>query len=120
VSPSRSWAIACFFKYVYEKGVAYRSWFYMKDRMGQSSAQNEMGVTPSNFTMASTGVLGDFGDLFGKPVAQADLKRSTDKLLSRWYLGAQRPDQSRPGWHTSRLRGSATTTRRSIPTSSAR
>jgi predicted Zn-dependent peptidase len=52
-----------------------------------------MGVTPSNFTMASTGVLGDFGDLFGKPVAQADLKRSTDKLLSRWYLGAQRPDQ---------------------------
>ena len=82
-----------FFKYVYEKGVAYRSWFYMNDRMGQSSAQNEMGVTPSNFTMASTGVLGDFGDLFGKPVAQADLKRSTDKLLSRWYLGAQRPDQ---------------------------
>ena len=82
-----------FFKYVYEKGVAYRSWFYMNDRMGQSSAQNEMGVTPSNFSMASSGVLGDFGDLFGKPVSQADLKRSTDKLLSRWYLGAQRSDQ---------------------------
>ena len=82
-----------FFKYVYEKGVAYRSWFYMSDKMGQSSAQNEMGVTPSNFAMASSGVLGDFGDLFGKPVAQADLKRSTDKLLSRWYLGAQRSVQ---------------------------
>ena len=82
-----------FFKYVYEKGVAYRSWFYMNDRMGQSSAQNEMGVTPSNYAMASSGVLADFGDLFGKPVSNADLKRSTDKLLSRWYLGAQRSDQ---------------------------
>jgi zinc protease len=82
-----------FFKYVYEKGVAYRSWFYMNDRIGQSSAQNEMGVTPANFAMASSGVLADFGDLFGKPVAGADLKRSTDKLLSRWYLGAQRSDQ---------------------------
>ena len=82
-----------FFKYVYEKGVAYRSWFYMNDRMGQSSAQNEMGVTPSNFTMASSGVLADFGDLFGKRVTTADLKRSTDKVLSRWYLSAQRSDQ---------------------------
>jgi zinc protease len=82
-----------FFKYVYEKGVAYRSWFYMADRMGQSSAQNEMGVTPANFAMASTGILQDIEDTFRGALPEAEIKRSTDKLLSRWYLGAQRSDQ---------------------------
>jgi len=82
-----------FFKYVYEKGVAYRSWFYMSDRMGQSSAQNEMGVTPANFAMASTGVLQDIEETFRGALPEAELKRSADKLLSRWYLGAQRSDQ---------------------------
>ena len=82
-----------FFKYVYEKGVAYRSWFYMNDKMGQSSAQNEMGVTPSNFDMASNGVLGDIKQTFGAAIPAADVKKSVDKLLSRWYLGAQRSDQ---------------------------
>lgn len=82
-----------FFKYVYEKGVAYRSWFYMQDRMGQSSAQNEMGVTPANFDMASNGVLGDIKQVFGGPIPADEMKKSVDKLLSRWYLGAQRSDQ---------------------------
>jgi predicted Zn-dependent peptidase len=77
----------------HEKGVAYRSWFYMNDRIGQSSAQNEMGVTPSNYAMASSGVLADFGDLFGKPVSATDLKRSTDKLLALVSRGAARSDQ---------------------------
>jgi zinc protease len=82
-----------FFKYVYEKGVAYRSWFYMADRMGQSSAQNEMGVTPANFAMASTGVLQDIETTFRGPIPEVELGHSADKLLSRWYLGAQRSDQ---------------------------
>jgi zinc protease len=82
-----------FFKYVYEKGVAYRSWFYMVDRMGQSSAQNEMGVTPVNYPMASTGVLADIAEMFQAPIPEVELKHSTDKLLSRWYLGAQQSDQ---------------------------
>ncbi|MGH7682320.1 MAG: M16 family metallopeptidase, partial [Candidatus Eiseniibacteriota bacterium] len=82
-----------FFKYVYEKGVAYRSWFYMTDRMGQASAQNEMGVTPSNFAMASSGVLEDIADTFRGPLPETQVKGSVDKVLSRWYLGAQQSDQ---------------------------
>jgi zinc protease len=78
-----------FFKYVYEKGVAYRSWFYMRDRMGQGSAQNEMGVAPSNFAMASSGVLEDVAATVRGPLTRTDLSRSTDKILSRWYLDAQ-------------------------------
>jgi zinc protease len=82
-----------FFKYVYEKGVAYRSWFYMSDRMGQSSAQNEMGVTPANFPMASSGVLEDAETTFQKPLSKDELQKTIDKILSRWYLGAQRPEE---------------------------
>jgi zinc protease len=85
-----------FFKYVYEKGVAYRSWFYMSDRLGQMSAQNEMGVTPSNFPMASGGVLEDVARVTREGVSQADLQNIVQKTLSRYYLGAQ-DDASQAG-----------------------
>ncbi len=85
-----------FFKYVYEKGVAYRSWFYMSDRFGQMSAQNEMGVTPSNFPMVSAGVLEDVARVTGEGVAPADLQGIIQKTLSRYYLGAQ-DDASQAG-----------------------
>ena len=78
-----------FFKYVYEKGVAYRSWFYMQDRLGQSSARNEMGVTPANFPMASSGVVEDITTLVRGPLTADNLKRAVDKTLSSYYLGAQ-------------------------------
>jgi len=78
-----------FFKYVYEKGVAYRSWFYMSDRLGQMSAQNEMGVTPSNFPMASSGVLEDVARVTREGVIPSDLQGIVSKTLSRYYLGAQ-------------------------------
>ncbi len=78
-----------FFKYVYEKGVAYRSWFYMSDRFGQMSAQNEMGVTPANFAMASTGVLEDVARVTREGVTQADLQGIVSKTLSRYFLEAQ-------------------------------
>ncbi|HEX7078978.1 MAG TPA: pitrilysin family protein [Candidatus Eisenbacteria bacterium] len=78
-----------FFKYVYEKGVAYRSWFYMVDRLGQASVQNEMGVTPSNWDMASRGVLDDVASFVKGPITDADVKTAVDKILARYYLGAQ-------------------------------
>ncbi|HXF58866.1 MAG TPA: insulinase family protein, partial [Candidatus Saccharimonadales bacterium] len=78
-----------FFKYVYEKGVAYRSWFYMSDQLGQMSAQNEMGVTPSNFPMASGGVLEDVARVTKEGVSASDLQGIIQKTLSRYYLFAQ-------------------------------
>ena len=78
-----------FFKYVYEKGVAYRSWFYMSDRMGQSSVQNEMGVTGANFAMASNGVLGDVEAYQRTPPTATEVKGTVDKAISRHQLGSQ-------------------------------
>ncbi len=78
-----------FFKYVYEKGVAYRSWFYMNNQMGQASVQNEMGVTPSNFPMASSGVLEDVAAIVGGPITAVQLQGTVDKLVSRYLVNAQ-------------------------------
>jgi zinc protease len=78
-----------FFKYVYEKGVAYRSWFYSVDRMGQSSVQNEMGVASSNFPMAASGVLQDVAEVVNGPLTERQLGDSKEKLLSRHALGVQ-------------------------------
>ncbi|MGE5178424.1 MAG: M16 family metallopeptidase [Bacteroidota bacterium] len=78
-----------FFKYVYERGVAYRSWFYMADRLGQATIQNEMGVSPANWPASSSGVLQDVTEYVTRPLQEAEVKRSVDKLLSRYYLGAQ-------------------------------
>ncbi len=78
-----------FFKYVYERGVAYRSWFYMNDRAGQATLQNEMGVSPANWPASSGGVLEDVAEFVTRPLSEAEVKGSVDKLLSRFYLGAQ-------------------------------
>jgi zinc protease len=80
-----------FFKYVYEKGVAYRSWFYMNDRVGQGTVQNEMGVSPQNWS-ASSGVLEDVTEYVTRPLKDDEVKRTIDKVLTRWYLGAQEND----------------------------
>jgi zinc protease len=81
-----------FFKYVYERGVAYRSWFYMNDRVGQGTLQNEMGVSPQNWTASSGGVLEDVTEYVTRPLKDDEVKRTVDKALSRYYLGAQEND----------------------------
>lgn len=81
-----------FFKYVYERGVAYRSWFYMNDRVGQGTVQNEMGVSPANWAASSGGVLEDVTEYVTRPLKEDEVRRSVDKILSRYYLGAQEND----------------------------
>ena len=82
-----------FFKYVYEEGVAYRSWFYMTDRLGQSSVQNEMGVAPRNWGMASNGVLADVAGYQAAPLSAMELKRAVDKAITRHHIRNQESRQ---------------------------
>lgn len=78
-----------FFKYVYEKGVAYRSWFYMVDRMGQTSVQNEMGVTPADFPGTSSEVLDDIAAVVKGPITETQLKTTVEKMLTRYTLAVE-------------------------------
>ncbi|MBK8232509.1 MAG: insulinase family protein [Candidatus Eisenbacteria bacterium] len=78
-----------FFKYVYEKGVAYRSWFYQTERLGAGSAQNEMGVSPSIYRQISTEVVEDLARFTAEPIPAEELSAAQRKLISRHYLGLQ-------------------------------
>lgn len=78
-----------FFKYVYEKGVAYRSWFYMTNRLGQGSIQNEMGVSPGVYREIATEVDADLARFVEQPIPEADLAAAKEKLVSAHTLEAQ-------------------------------
>jgi predicted Zn-dependent peptidase len=81
-----------FFKYVYDKGIAYRSWFYMARKVGQASVQNEMGVSPAAYRPTSAEVLSDVARFVREPIPAADFEAAKRKLISRYYLGTQTSD----------------------------
>lgn len=78
-----------FFKYVYDKGVAYRSWFYQTERLGAGSAQNEMGVSPAIYRQISTEVVDDLARFTNEPIPAEELGAAQRKLISRHFLGLQ-------------------------------
>jgi zinc protease len=78
-----------FFKYVYEKGVAYRSWFYMTHRLGQGSIQNEMGVSPGVYREIAREVDSDLARFAGQAIPEADLAAAKEKVTSAYTLEVQ-------------------------------
>ena len=78
-----------FFKYVYEKGEAYRSWFYMTHRLGQGSMQNEMGVSPAVYREIAGEVDSDLTRFAGQPIPDADLAAAKERILSAYTLEVQ-------------------------------
>ncbi len=78
-----------FFKYVYEKGVAYRSWFYMTHRLGQGSIQNEMGVSPGVYREIASEVDADLARFAAEPIPETELAAAKEKILSAYTLEVQ-------------------------------
>lgn len=78
-----------FFKYVYEKGVAYRSWFYQTERLGPGAALNEMGVSPKVYKEISGEVLDDLTRFTREPIPPEELRAAEAKVISRHYLDVQ-------------------------------
>ena len=78
-----------FFKYVYERGVAYRSWFYMTHRLGQGSIQNEMGVSPGVYREIAREVDADLARFVDQPIPEAELAAAKEKIVSAYTLEAQ-------------------------------
>lgn len=79
-----------FFKYVYEKGVAYRSWFYQTERLGQGSAQNEMGVAPDVYAEISGEVVDDLRRFATEPILPDEVEAAKRRILARAQLSMQR------------------------------
>ncbi len=80
-----------FYEFVYEKPMAYRSWFYMRDRMGPSAIQNEMGVNPENYAAASGGILAGVKEFLSGPLDPATVESGKNRLLATFAIRQQRP-----------------------------
>ncbi len=78
-----------FYKYVYDEGVAYRSWFHMDRRIGQGSVQNEMGVSPGVYRRVSAEVDADILRFLKEPISAFELETAKKKVLARYDLDVQ-------------------------------
>jgi len=78
-----------FFKYVYEQGMAYRMWTYLRPKMGSSPFTFEMGVSPENFEKAKEGILGEIKNLTENPISEKDLKIAKKNLLTNISFAQQ-------------------------------
>ncbi|HVP36695.1 MAG TPA: pitrilysin family protein [Terriglobales bacterium] len=85
-----------FFKYVYEKSMAYRMWTYMQARLGSAPFTFEMGVSPENFSKARAGIMSEVQNLLKSPLSENEVQTAKANLLSGFYLSQQtNPDQAR-------------------------
>jgi zinc protease len=80
-----------FYEFVYEKSMAYRSWFYMRDRMGPSAIQNEMGVKPDDFDYASGGILEGVSEFVDGTPDEIAVESAKSRLASRFAIRQQDP-----------------------------
>lgn len=78
-----------FYKYVYEKSVAYRSWFLYNRALGPGSIHNEMGVSPEVYPEISREVLRDVESFLESPIPEAEYKAAIAKTLARESLRTQ-------------------------------
>jgi len=80
-----------FYEFVYEKSLAYRSWFYMRDRMGPSVIQNEMGVSPDDYEYASSGILEGVTEFVDGEPDEAAVASAKNRITSRFAIRQQDP-----------------------------
>ncbi len=72
-----------FFKYIYDKGMAYRMWTRMYPRMGQARFYFEMGCSDENFPVAVQGILKDLDDFLHESISEEDLATAKQDEITR-------------------------------------
>ncbi|MCX6640187.1 MAG: pitrilysin family protein [bacterium] len=71
-----------FYKYIYDKGIAYRMWTRMFPRIGQSRFYFEMGVSDKNFPIAREGILDDLGVFLDKSFMVEELATAKQQEIT--------------------------------------
>jgi predicted Zn-dependent peptidase len=80
-----------FYEFVYERSMAYRSWFYMRDRLGPSAIQNEMGVAPEDYAFASARILDEVREFVEGDPPLDEIDSARRRLVSGFRLRGQEP-----------------------------
>ncbi len=72
-----------FYKWIYDKGMAYRMWTRMFPRLGQTRFYFEMGVSDENFPVARQGLLDDLQAFLDHPLEEAELVKAKEDEITR-------------------------------------
>jgi zinc protease len=80
-----------FFRHVYEEGVAYRAWTYLRAGAGPHPFTFEMGVSAPNFRKVRASLEGALADLRERGLATGEVARAKREMIQRHVL-AQRTD----------------------------
>jgi zinc protease len=78
-----------FFRYVYEKGIAYRCWTYLRAGRGPHPFTFEMGVSAPNYKAARAGLEEALRALVERGLGAEDLERAKREAIQRHLLGQQ-------------------------------
>ncbi|HVY61648.1 MAG TPA: pitrilysin family protein [Planctomycetota bacterium] len=92
----RHLASQVFFRYVYENGMAYRAWTYLRGGARAHPFTFEMGVSAPNFRKAREGLTEALRDLVAKGLGPEEVARAKAELVSR-HLLAQQTDAEQAG-----------------------
>lgn len=78
-----------FFKYVYEEGIAYRMWAYLRPRLLATPFTFEMGVSASNYLKGRDGILGEVRRVIESGISPEDFENAKKNLITGFYLGQE-------------------------------
>jgi zinc protease len=92
----RHLASQVFFRYVYENGMAYRAWTYLRGGPRAHPFTFEMGVSAPNFKRAREGLAASLRELVEKGLGAAEVAKAKSELVSR-HLLAQQTDADQAG-----------------------
>ena len=78
-----------FYKWIYDKGIAYRMWTRFFPKLGQSRFYFEMGVSEQNFELARKGILDDLKAFLDKPFSAEELEQAKQDEITRHKMTYQ-------------------------------
>lgn len=78
-----------FFKYVYEEGIAYRMWTYIRPRLLATPFTFEMGVSPKNYQKGKKGILNEVRQILGSSIPADDFEVAKKNLVTNIYLSQE-------------------------------
>ncbi|RJP77802.1 MAG: insulinase family protein [Candidatus Zixiibacteriota bacterium] len=78
-----------FYKWIYEKGIAYRMWTRMFPRLGQTRFYFEMGVNDANLPVARQGILADLQVYLDQPLDAKEFETALQDEITRHTMSWQ-------------------------------
>ncbi len=96
---------ALFFKYVYEEGVAYRMWVYLRQGTGVRPLVLETGIAPKNFVRVKEGLVAAVTSLVEHGLTSEDVARARKDYVNRILLARETNEDRARSLSSNELQG---------------